>query len=82
MSRFIVALALLTSLSGCATAKPIIGPDGSENQLITCERIEKCYEKAREACGGNYKLVNTTSNSSNGNTWSGTEFSLLVKCEK
>jgi hypothetical protein len=65
---------------GCATVKPIIGPDGTQNYLVTCDGIEYCYDKAREVCGGNYQIVNTSSstNGSDGNT--STETNLLVKC--
>jgi hypothetical protein len=48
-------------LSSCTTVKPVVGPDGTENQLIkACGPIEKCYELARETCGGNYTIVNST----------------------
>ncbi len=69
-------------LLGCATAKTIIGPDGTVNQLISCHSIEDCYEKAREVCNGPYKIINTSSQTSgfNGNTSS--EIKLLVKCRK
>lgn len=74
-------------LSGCATssAKPMVGPDGSAHQLVTCGYIEGCYEKAREACGGNYKIVNSTSDTSgvsdHVSSTVSTDYQLLVKCE-
>lgn len=70
------------SLLGCATAKPIIGPDGTENQLISCPSVEQCYEKAREVCGGTYKIVNTSSETSGANGVTGTDTNLLVKCDR
>lgn len=69
-------------LFGCATAKAIIGPDGTENQLISCEAIGQCYEKAHEVCGGPYKIVNTSTETSGTNGITGTEINLLVKCGK
>jgi hypothetical protein len=75
-----MALLLGTSLVACATARPIIGPDGTENQMITCPAVEMCYDKAREVCGGSYKIVNSSADVSgmDGNT--GTTTKLLVKC--
>ena len=68
-------------LSGCATSTSIVGPDGSEHQLVKCETVDYCYEKAREVCGGNYKIVNsnTVTNGNNGNV--STNTNILIKCE-
>ena len=66
--------------TGCATAKAIIGPDGSENQLISCPNVDLCYEKAREVCGGPYRIVNTNSETSGSQGYTATETKLLVKC--
>jgi hypothetical protein len=76
----LLILALSILISACATyrVKPVVGPDGSENQLIESFTIERCYDKAREVCGGNYKIVNTSSYKDG----VGSTFSLLVKCEK
>lgn len=68
-------------LSGCTTAQPIIGPDGTENQLISCDTIEDCYGKANEVCRGPYKIVNTSSEVSGSNGATGTRVRLLVKCD-
>lgn len=77
----LICLALL--LSSCSTVKAVVGPDGSEHQLVTCSEIEYCYSRARDVCGGNYKIVNTSSETSGSNTVSvSTDTSLLVKCEK
>lgn len=74
---FVFTLLLFT---GCTTATKIVGPDGTENQLISCEQIEDCYQKATEVCG-KYKIVNTSSEVSGYNGISGTTVKLLVKCE-
>lgn len=86
MTRFygkLVIGAFLVVLSGCATSdsKKIVGPDGTENQLITCYEIENCYNKASEVCKGPYKIVNTSSETSGMNGVTGTTVKLLVKCE-
>ena len=73
---------LVWSLAGCATATPIVGPDGTENQLISCPAIQQCYEKAREVCGGTYKIVNSNSETSGANGYTSTETKLLVKCDR
>lgn len=60
----------------------MIGPDGTENQLISCPTIEGYYEKAREVCAGNYKIVNTSSDTSSFNGETSTQTKLLVKCDR
>ncbi len=69
-------------LTSCETSKAIIGPDGTVNQLIACNTIEQCYSKAREVCGGNYKIVNTTSESWGAEGQTDSTQKLLVKCDK
>ena len=89
LKKVVVAFILSTwtiLIIGCATAKPITGPDGSQHQLITCESIEYCYEKATEVCGGKYQMVNnsTEHNSiamANSSPIITSQFKLLVKCE-
>ncbi|MCB0393145.1 MAG: hypothetical protein KDD25_01220 [Bdellovibrionales bacterium] len=71
---------LSMSVSGCVTASAITGPDGTINQLITCDSIELCYSKAREVCGGTYKIIDKTSNVVGVDEYVGTETKLLVKC--
>ncbi len=72
----------LICLSACATAKIIPGPDGTPHQLVSCGSMEKCYEKAAEVCGGKYKIINTTSDTSGfSNSPTSTSYNLLVKCE-
>lgn len=82
MKTKLTIIPILLSLLGCATATPIIGPDGTQNQLISCSSVEACYEKAREVCGGNYKIVNTNTEVTGGQNYTGSEIKLLVKCDK
>jgi hypothetical protein len=66
---------------GCATVEAVTGPDGSQHQLVSCGSVKYCYDKAREVCGGNYQIVNT-SNSVSGNAEStSSQIQLLVKCD-
>ena len=75
-----ILVSIFGVLIGCATAKPIIGPDGTENQLVSCDYIELCYNKAREVCMGNYNIVNTSTETSGSNGNTSTSVDLLVKC--
>lgn len=83
-NQFKVSLAILFSLTiiGCTTAETIVGPDGTENELISCPSVEDCYQKANEVCHGPYKIVNTSTDTSGSNGYSGTTTKLLVKCGK
>ncbi len=80
MSGKKLAIVLCFVISGCVTAQPIIGPDGTENQLISCGAVETCYEKANEICHGPYKIVNTSSETSGINGSTSTTVKLLIKC--
>ena len=86
MRRTLIALGgttFLLFLSACVTVHPIIGPDGTENQLVSgCGSIEVCYAKAREACHGTYKIVNNNSDTHGGKYGVSTSFDLLVKCDQ
>jgi hypothetical protein len=84
------AILIALFLSGCATVSvptgghPIVGPDGSENEVVGCGAVDDCYNFSRKICGGTYKIVNsnTTSNSTGGKypaVYS--TFVLLVKCD-
>lgn len=63
-------------------SQKIVGPDGTENLLVSCMDIEQCYSQARQDCQGNYKIINTSSevDGANGNTSTTTK--LLIKCER
>jgi hypothetical protein len=71
---------LFLSLFGCAIVRPIVGPDGTTNQLISCGAVEYCYKKANEICGGPYQIVNTSSENSGSGGDTSTVIKLLVKC--
>ena len=67
---------------GCATSTAIIGPDGTENQLVSCTKIETCYSRANEVCHGPYKIVNTSNENIGADGSMGIQTKLLVKCGK
>lgn len=59
------------------TSSPIVGPDGTKNQLLKCPMmVESCYAKATDLCSGPYKIINSNSNSDK----DGTIFNFLIKC--
>ncbi len=70
-------------MSSCAsvTVSPLTGPDGTENELITCQYMGTgdCYQKAREICGGNYKIINSDAFSET--KYQEGAFEILVKCD-
>ncbi|NQZ78433.1 MAG: hypothetical protein HRT61_20335 [Ekhidna sp.] len=69
-------------LASCASSKVITGPDGTNHLLVTCESIEYCYEKAREDCGGKYKIINTSSEVTGTEMITTSSNQLLIKCER
>ncbi|QLY26899.1 hypothetical protein [Bdellovibrio sp. KM01] len=81
LKKILMLVTLVLTFSGCQTVKPIVGPDGSTHQLIGCYYVESCYEKAREVCGGNYKIINTSTETSGDANSTNSSISLLVKCE-
>jgi hypothetical protein len=72
---------LFLGLMGCASTNKIIGPDGTENLMVRCLNVEGCYSDAREQCGGNYQIVNTTTESNNTTNGIFTMQNMLIKCE-
>ncbi len=82
--KFFYLVLLLSFMGhlGCASAQKIVGPDGTDNILVTCDSVELCYQKATEVCNGTYKIVNSNSNTSGYNGITGTSINLLVKCDK
>ncbi|HEU0186942.1 MAG TPA: hypothetical protein VFR06_03520 [Gallionellaceae bacterium] len=46
-------------LAGCASAKPVKGPNGEEAYLVQCGNAvkDKCTAKAAELCPNGYKLL-------------------------
>lgn len=55
--RYAVVMAVLF-LAGCATAKPVMGPNGGKAYIVQCGSagMEFCYEKAAEVCPAGYVL--------------------------
>lgn len=75
---FKISLALL--LTSCVSTKVVKGPDGSEHHLITCGDVELCYSKATEICG-KYKIIDSSTNTSEMNGTTSTFIKVLVKCQ-
>lgn len=62
--RVLIAAAAVT-LVGCSTTssvRQITTPDGRKGFSVSCdgwgETSDLCYTKAREACGGDYEVMN------------------------
>ncbi len=74
---------LILLIAGCShtSQKTIVGPDGTKHKLITCNEVEDCYQKANELCG-EYKIVNSSTNTSGVENITSSEIQLLVKCEE
>lgn len=68
-------------LFGCTTSpKQLLGPDGTEHKLLTCNEIESCYEQATKVCG-KYKIVNTSNHTYGDDGKTDSYSKMLVKCE-
>jgi hypothetical protein len=78
--RLFLFSTLSLAISGCVTNEVITGPDGTANQLITCNQVEDCYQNATQVCGGKYTIVNTSSESGGLPGQTATIVKLLVKC--
>lgn len=82
VSLLITLNAIAVLFSACASHKTIDGPDGTPHVLVSCGKIEVCYEKAKKACDGKYKIANTSNAvSTNADTGTTSSIDLLVKCE-
>ncbi len=80
-STLLVLLTLTASCTAVDRAIKTSGPDGSEHLLVSCFSAAWCYSEARDACGGTYKLINTTAETSSlfsGEV--GTRTTMLIKC--
>lgn len=57
-------LLLALSLAGCATSKPIQGPNGTQAFFIKCGSavIDACYEEAAKVCPNGYGMVDRQAN--------------------
>lgn len=78
-----------TLVFGCATPRPVKGPDGTDHYVVSCTAITYCYENASKLCG-KYQIVNTSTNVTRGMGFRDrferhrldTSYDLLIKCEK
>lgn len=81
-TTFVPVLLSTLLILGCSTVSTITGPDGTDHQLLSCRQIEDCYSEATKICGGKYKIVNTSSETSGNDGKTETETKLLIKCQK
>lgn len=76
------SLLTLSVLATCSSPSSIIGPDGTPHYIVRCGFIERCYKESRELCQGNYKIINTTTNTDVFNGLGTVTQDLLIKCEE
>lgn len=66
MTRLFAALSLcgVAFLVGCATSKPIMGPNGKQAFFIKCgsAAIDACYEEAAKVCPQGYAFADKNAN--------------------
>ena len=77
MKKILLVLSLLglVTLFGCTSAEELTLPDGSKGYNIKCyDSKSKCFDKAREICGGNYKVFESSGTPQGG-------FIMTIKCE-
>lgn len=79
--KFLNLVLVALVISGCATYEKIEGPDGTPHLLVRCTDVKDCYSKAREVCGGNYKIVNSSQSMGGSQVNAVTDINLLVKCD-
>ena len=60
----IATLLAMMSVAGCATSKPMQGPNGGVAYFIKCGSavIDACYEEAAKVCPSGYAFVDRQSN--------------------
>ena len=65
--KAIAAALAVTCIAGCATSKPIQGPNGTTAYFVKCGSavIDKCYEEAARVCPAGYAFLDKDQN---GNT--------------
>ncbi len=65
MKRILKAFPLFLLIAGCATSKPIQGPNGTRAFLISCGSavIDQCYEEAAKTCPSGYNFLDKNGNS-------------------
>lgn len=79
----LLTMMLLNVATACTAAQrvvKIVGPDGSDDLLVSCYSMNNCYSDAREACGGPYQIISTTSQVATTLGQVDTKTTLLVKC--
>lgn len=59
--KYIAALIVVATLSGCATSRQINGPNGKPAHSIRCgaAMADSCLEKAGEVCPSGYVVLNS-----------------------
>lgn len=58
--KLAISLLLTLAITGCATSRPVMGPNGKLAQVIDgCRTAAQCYEKAAEVCPRGYAFINT-----------------------
>ncbi len=64
MKLNIALLAVPLILVGCATSKPIQGPNGTTAYFIKCgsAAIDSCYQEAAKVCPKGYTMADKNSN--------------------
>jgi hypothetical protein len=62
--RVLPLLLVVTITFGCATSRPIQGPNGGTAYFIKCGSavIDACYEEAAKVCPKGYTLVDRQAN--------------------
>ena len=91
MKLLLMTLGCTFFLAGCATSKPIQGPNGKPAYLVKCGGavIDACYKKAAEVCPDGYTLLEKTGGQNgmglgmgNSMTFTKTTNTLLVECQQ
>lgn len=57
----LLLMIIIAAVSGCATSRQIIGPNGKPAHSIRCgaAAADACLEKAGEVCPGGYAVLNS-----------------------
>ena len=59
----IYSICTVILMSGCATSKPVMGPNGGQAYFIKCGSavIDACYEEAAKVCPKGYSVADKQS---------------------
>ncbi len=84
--RWLWVVAAMIAGAGCATARivdsDVIGPDGGHLVKLECEARDQCAALARQACGGDFDVVNNeVSWGPSSRTPPGSTDVMLVRCK-